>query len=332
MTSAATGALAGAPLFAGLDAGEAAEIAAATAPWHAPRGALLFRQGEPGDRLLVLTSGRLQVLARSTSGEQRGIGVVQPGEVVGELALLYGGRRTATVVAGEDSAGIALERHAFAYLRAQRRRVALLVVQRIGDTALRRLHRRYVALAAALPPGPGRAGEDAPGDGPPPAIEPIPGEHVGPGLFFAQFTDDEAAELRGRHAVVRAERRADLGHGDAVWIVLAGAVETLLDNGGAHRRVRLAGPGRAVGHLAVRAGHDHGLPLRARLRERAVLLKVPAASADEYLASEAPFARRFAEAFYEDAVRALVAVETMQVPVVERAAVGAWAARLRSAP
>jgi hypothetical protein len=59
-----------------------------------PTGAVITRQGEPGDELLLLLDG---VVAIDVDGER--LGEVGPGAVLGERAILEGGRRTATLTA-----------------------------------------------------------------------------------------------------------------------------------------------------------------------------------------------------------------------------------------
>lgn len=67
------------------------------------RGERLFRQGERGDALYVLVSGRLQARLESDSGSSRVVGEITPGETVGEMALVADQPRSATVVALRDS-------------------------------------------------------------------------------------------------------------------------------------------------------------------------------------------------------------------------------------
>lgn len=66
------------------------------------RGETLFSQGDPGDALYVLVSGRLRVELETDSGP-RVVGEVAPGETVGEMSLLSDEPRSATVVALRDS-------------------------------------------------------------------------------------------------------------------------------------------------------------------------------------------------------------------------------------
>ena len=67
------------------------------------RGDRLFSQGDPGDALYLLVSGRLQALVEESDGHRRPVGEIVPGETVGEMALLTGESRSATVVAVRDS-------------------------------------------------------------------------------------------------------------------------------------------------------------------------------------------------------------------------------------
>jgi len=63
------------------------------------RGQLLFRQGDPGDSLFLVKSGRLRVIHNLGLPNEQFVGEVGPGEPVGELALLWSSTRSATVVA-----------------------------------------------------------------------------------------------------------------------------------------------------------------------------------------------------------------------------------------
>lgn len=77
-----------------------AGVEAALETVHVTRGQNLYRQGEPGDGMHILLTGRLAVLV---GDDERHVGDLRPGDVVGEIALFTGGRRGATVVARRDS-------------------------------------------------------------------------------------------------------------------------------------------------------------------------------------------------------------------------------------
>jgi len=60
---------------------------------------VLFEHGEPGDGCYFVHQGVLKVARRSETGEQRILAVLGPGAIVGELAMIDGLPRSATVVA-----------------------------------------------------------------------------------------------------------------------------------------------------------------------------------------------------------------------------------------
>lgn len=64
-------------------------------------GECLFSEGDPGDALYILLNGRLQVRLKDEKGKAR-FAEISKGESVGEMALLSGENRSATVVAIRD--------------------------------------------------------------------------------------------------------------------------------------------------------------------------------------------------------------------------------------
>jgi predicted acylesterase/phospholipase RssA/CRP-like cAMP-binding protein len=67
------------------------------------RGDVLLRQGDPADCMYAVVRGRLQVFVIAPDGEQHLVGELRSGETVGELGLIDGSPRMATVVAVRDS-------------------------------------------------------------------------------------------------------------------------------------------------------------------------------------------------------------------------------------
>jgi CRP/FNR family transcriptional regulator, cyclic AMP receptor protein len=92
-----TNVLAEVPLFAGLGARQRRKVASLARIRHFAGGAQLVRAGDPGDALHVVLDGKVSVLQRGRPSRALGVG-----SVVGELALLDGGPRTASVVAQGD--------------------------------------------------------------------------------------------------------------------------------------------------------------------------------------------------------------------------------------
>ena len=81
------------------------------------RNEVVFHEGDPGDTLHLPATGHLAVRVATPLGDVATITVLGPGEVFGELALVTGRHRTATVVALEPATTLALSRSQFDALR-----------------------------------------------------------------------------------------------------------------------------------------------------------------------------------------------------------------------
>ncbi len=77
------------------------------------RGQALFRQGDPGDSLYLVKTGRLRVIYNQGLPGERVVGEIGPGEPVGEVALLWSSTRSATVVAVRFTALARISKAAF---------------------------------------------------------------------------------------------------------------------------------------------------------------------------------------------------------------------------
>jgi CRP/FNR family transcriptional regulator, cyclic AMP receptor protein len=62
-------------------------------------GQVVFTEGEPSDHLYVVREGRVRVLMRSAHGEQVILSVLGPGDTLGELSIIDGEPRSASVEA-----------------------------------------------------------------------------------------------------------------------------------------------------------------------------------------------------------------------------------------
>jgi CRP/FNR family cyclic AMP-dependent transcriptional regulator len=79
---------------------------------HFDPDAILFRQGDPSDEVILIVSGSAEVL-RETGEESIVLGTVRAGEFVGEMGVLEGRERSATVRAAEPLEAELIERQAF---------------------------------------------------------------------------------------------------------------------------------------------------------------------------------------------------------------------------
>ncbi|HUA33659.1 MAG TPA: patatin-like phospholipase family protein [Candidatus Binataceae bacterium] len=106
-----------------------------------PGGWVLFREGEQDDSLFVVVAGRLGVVTADSEGRETIISHITPGETVGEMALLSGSPRSATVVAMRDSELLRLTKQSFELLAERHpaimRFITRLLVQRLERTSHR---------------------------------------------------------------------------------------------------------------------------------------------------------------------------------------------------
>lgn len=92
-------ALAAVPLLAPLSPGERAAFARLARERTAAAGEWLFHRGDPGDFLLVVLAGALQVSVSGADGREQILRSLGPGDVVGEIAVLDGRPRSAGLLA-----------------------------------------------------------------------------------------------------------------------------------------------------------------------------------------------------------------------------------------
>jgi CRP/FNR family cyclic AMP-dependent transcriptional regulator len=77
------------------------------------RGQIIFGQGDPADCMFVVANGRVKVMVGSAEGDEMVLVTLGPHETFGELALVDGGERSATVEAIDATELLVLTRAAF---------------------------------------------------------------------------------------------------------------------------------------------------------------------------------------------------------------------------
>lgn len=88
-----------APLFVGLDDEAAEALSAGMMQHRLARGEVLFHEGDSGDRLYVVTEGKVKLGRTSSDGRENLLAILGPGQMFGELSLFDPGPRSATVTA-----------------------------------------------------------------------------------------------------------------------------------------------------------------------------------------------------------------------------------------
>ena len=91
-----------APLFRELDDEAAVALRASLTETRLRRGEVLFREGDSGDKLFIVTEGKVKLGKSSSDGRENLLAILGPGQMFGELSLFDRGPRSATVTAVTD--------------------------------------------------------------------------------------------------------------------------------------------------------------------------------------------------------------------------------------
>ena len=314
-------ALAALELFEGAPDTVLDRLALAARPFTLAAGEYLFREGDPGEFISLIESGRVDAIMRLPGGGELEVQPVGSGELIGEMGVLSQRPRRISVRAAEDTAGWNFSLADIGRLGAAEQPE---VARRLGRLALERLRGQYERLGAQCGDDP-RSGEPARSASfydatPVLPVERDAGEtdYLETVLFFSRFSPEELEELFGDLRRLEAPRGADVVADGSLLVVMRGAIETSIRRGGLAARARLAGPGRFVGHLNL-LGEDAGAA-SSRARERALLVELPLERVAEIVDRGDDTGRRFALGVYADVVDALYEA---QRPVARMAAAGA---------
>ena len=126
-------------IFSLLSAEEVTRVAGYLAPVELAPGVVLFREGDPGDNLYIIRSGRIRIGIRLPDGSERRLAEFASGDFLGEMAIFDRAPRSATCRALEASTLLALSRDAFSAIIAERPRIALSLMYRMLNVATQRL-------------------------------------------------------------------------------------------------------------------------------------------------------------------------------------------------
>jgi rhodanese-related sulfurtransferase len=90
-----------------------AEIAKAVRLRIVPPHSIIFKEGDPGDSLYIISSGKVRVFRRDETGMEIDLAIQGPGEAFGEIALLSGEPRSACVQVLDEAHLLVLSKEDF---------------------------------------------------------------------------------------------------------------------------------------------------------------------------------------------------------------------------
>ena len=115
------------PLFQGLSDEELQQLMDMAEPVSLRAGDILIKQGDPGDSAYVVIKGEFEIQKQSGQSLIK-IDVRNPGDVVGEMALLSRGPRNASVISKTDSETLRIPQEAFEKLLSSSSTAAMAVL------------------------------------------------------------------------------------------------------------------------------------------------------------------------------------------------------------
>ena len=122
---------------------------------HVKGGEVLFHQGDRDQTLYIVVGGRLRVLREDELGETQVLGDMRRGETLGEMALMTGEPRTATIVAVRDSLLVGLARDGYEQVISAyplvSMRVARFIIERIRPSLSKRRSWARPSIVALVP-------------------------------------------------------------------------------------------------------------------------------------------------------------------------------------
>jgi CRP/FNR family transcriptional regulator, cyclic AMP receptor protein len=136
----------GVMLFAGLSDDELDEIVAICQVKHLQRGELLAEQGAPGDEFYVVTSGFLEISVAGGEASSQVLVNLGKGQIIGEMALIDQGPRSATVRAVSDAVVQVLHREDFENLCNMNTRIGYVVMKDMAADLSFKLRHRNMAI------------------------------------------------------------------------------------------------------------------------------------------------------------------------------------------
>ena len=220
--------LAKAGLFQGVSAEDAEVLAGQFDFMDVPRGAVIFHEGEPGDSLYIVLSGKIKLGRRTADGRENLVAVMGPSDQFGELSLFDPGPRTSTAVAVTDARLARMSKQALRSWITERPQIA----EQLLRVVARRLRRTNAMLGDLI-------------------FTDVPGRVAKQLLQLSQrfgtmengqlrvthdLTQEELAQLVGASRETVNKALADFAHRG--WVRLEGKTVVILDRDRLARRAR----------------------------------------------------------------------------------------------
>ncbi len=134
------------PLFSSLKNEELDAIYELSFTKNCPKDTVILLENEEGDTLFIIINGKVKVTTFSERGKEVIFSILNEGDFFGDMSLLDGKPRSATVISMEDSKLRLIRRHDFNNLIEKHPRIALRLLEEL-TLRLRKADERIESLA-----------------------------------------------------------------------------------------------------------------------------------------------------------------------------------------
>lgn len=134
-------------LFSGLSDDEIKQLAAICKERQYRQGEIIAQQGDTGDELFIITRGYAEIRVAERAKESKVIINLGEGQLVGEMALVDFGPRSATVLAGNDPTVVqVIQRDDFEKLCQQNTNIGYIIMRNIASDLSFKLRHRNLTI------------------------------------------------------------------------------------------------------------------------------------------------------------------------------------------
>lgn len=119
------------PIFINFSRSEAKKVIILGSIRSASSGEYIIRQGERGEEMYMLIAGSVKVTVES-EGKSKELGILKEGDIVGEMALVGGGLRSANIIAMEDTELLMIDERSLHKIRRRFPKVAAKLFMNIS--------------------------------------------------------------------------------------------------------------------------------------------------------------------------------------------------------
>ena len=144
--------LARAGIFQGVEPSAVSALTKQLQPVDFPRGHTVFAEGEPGDRLFIIISGKVKIGRRSPDGRENLLTIMGPSDMFGELSIFDPGPRTSSATTITEVRAVSMDRDALRAWIADRPEIAEQLL-RVLARRLRRTNNNLADLIFTDVPG-----------------------------------------------------------------------------------------------------------------------------------------------------------------------------------